>query len=217
MPQAAQAIETPRKLPVQARSAATVSAILEATVQVLLTAGKQRLTTTKVADRAGVSVGTLYQYFPNKTALLRSVLELHLSQVTCAVELVCKEQKGKPLSQMATALVNAFLAAKMKDPKTSAALYSVSSDVDGAQILRSMQARSSKAIVRMLASTPCRLTADPQHIAAVLHGTMAGVSRGILESGAPELQLNSLRRQLILMVCSYLNACAAEAPTPRLM
>ena len=52
----------PRKSPVRARSTASVNAILEATIQVLLHVGKERLTTTRVASRAGVSVGTLYQY-----------------------------------------------------------------------------------------------------------------------------------------------------------
>jgi AcrR family transcriptional regulator len=83
----------PRKSPVQARSAATVNAILEATIQVLLQMGKERLTTTKVARRAGVSVGTLYQFFPNKTAMLRAALKRHMDEVTEAIELVCQEQK----------------------------------------------------------------------------------------------------------------------------
>jgi hypothetical protein len=56
----------PRKTPVQARSGVSVEAILNATIQVLIKVGKGRLTTTRVAARAGVSVGTLYQYFPNK-------------------------------------------------------------------------------------------------------------------------------------------------------
>ena len=78
----------------QARSAASVDAILEATIQVLLGVGKERLTTTGVAMRAGVSVGTLYQYFPNKSALLQAALKRHLEEVTDAIELVCKEQYG---------------------------------------------------------------------------------------------------------------------------
>src|SRR6202042_1642134 len=85
----------PRKSPVQARSAASVDAILEATIQVLLSVGKERLTTTKVALRAGVSVGTLYQYFPNKSALLQGALKRHMDAVTDAIEVVCNEQKGK--------------------------------------------------------------------------------------------------------------------------
>jgi len=60
----------PRKTPLQARSAVTVEAIYEATIQVLLTNGIEQLTTTRIAARAGVSVGTLYQYYPNKQSLL---------------------------------------------------------------------------------------------------------------------------------------------------
>ena len=152
MAQRTQVILEPRKLPVQARSTASVDAILEATIQVLLSVGKERLTTTRVASRAGVSVGTLYQYFPNKSALLQAALKRHLTEVTDAVELVCEEQKGRTFRQMAIALITAFLQAKMRDAKTSVALYSVSSDVDGARILKQMQARSDKAIVSMLAS-----------------------------------------------------------------
>ncbi len=144
----------PRKSPVQARSAASVDAILEATIQVLLHVGKDRLTTTKVALRAGVSVGTLYQYFPNKSALLQAALRRHLNEVFEAVELVCKEQKGKTLQQMATSLITAFLDAKMRDAKTSAALYSVSSDVDGAKIVQENGVRFNKAVVGML-TTSC--------------------------------------------------------------
>src|SRR5271156_5731027 len=99
----------PRKQPVQARSAASVDAILEATTQVLLGVGKERLTTTKVASRAGVSVGTLYQYFPNKSALLQGALIRHLDEVTEAVERVCREQRGKPLKEMAGARISSFL------------------------------------------------------------------------------------------------------------
>ena len=85
MPQRSQALLEPRKSPVQARSAASVDAILEATIQVLLSVGKEQLTTTRVASRAGVSVGTLYQYFPNKSALLKASLRRHLNGVTEAI------------------------------------------------------------------------------------------------------------------------------------
>src|ERR1700730_17306940 len=132
LPQRSQAILEPRKSPVQARSAASVEAILEATIQVLLQVGKERLTTTKVALRAGVSVGTLYQYFPNRSALLKAALKRHLDEVVEAIELVCQEQKGPSFEQMAAALMTALLAAKMRNAKTSVALYAVSSDIDGA-------------------------------------------------------------------------------------
>lgn len=196
----------PRKSPVQARSAASVDALLEATVQVLLNVGKERLTTTKVALRAGVSVGTLYQYFPNKSALLQASLERHLTKVAEAVELVCKEQRGRSLGQMVTALVTAFLQAKVRDAKTSVALYSVSSDVDGAKIVQQMGTRFNRAIVRMLASSSEPLTTDAELVAFVLQGAMVGISRSLLESGAPGERFETVRRELIFLGCAYLNA-----------
>src|SRR5271163_984740 len=59
-----------RKQPKQARSSELVAAILEAAVQVLASEGAQRFTTARVAEKAGASVGSLYQYFPNKAAIL---------------------------------------------------------------------------------------------------------------------------------------------------
>ena len=202
----------PRKSPVQARSSASVEAILQATVQVLLQVGKEGLTTTRVASRAGVSVGTLYQYFPNKSALLQAALKRHLGKVTDAIEAVCREQRGQSLEQMATRLVNSFLAAKMKDVKESAALYSVSSDVDGAKIAQQTGVRSNKAITAMLATSREPLITDPQLAATMLQSVMVGVSRRLLEASNPEKQLDSLRRELIFLACTYLKACAARLP-----
>ncbi|MEZ0206550.1 helix-turn-helix domain-containing protein, partial [Ideonella sp.] len=59
-----------RRLPKQARSNDLVAAILEAALQVLAKEGARRFTTTRVAERAGVSIGSVYQYFPNKAAIL---------------------------------------------------------------------------------------------------------------------------------------------------
>jgi AcrR family transcriptional regulator len=206
--QRSQALLEPRKSPVQARSTASVDAILEATVQVLLDVGKERLTTTRVASRAGVSVGTLYQYFPNKSALLQAALKRHLDGVTEAVEQVCQEQKGNPVAHMATALVDAFLKAKMKDGRTSAALYAVSSDVDGARIAREMGLRSSQAITAMLATAREPLTKEPQLVASMLQGAMVGIGRGLLESDAPEEHFETFRQEMTLFACSYLKACS---------
>ena len=208
MPRRFQPILEPRKSPVQARSAATVNAILEATIQVLLQMGKERLTTTKVARKAGVSVGTLYQYFPNKTAMLRAALKRHMDDVTEAIELVCQEQKGNSLEQMASALITSFLEAKMKDAKTSVALYSVSSDVEGAKIVQETVIKTNKAVVGMLKTAGEQLTTDPQLVASMLQAAMVGVSRRLLESTAPEKQFDTLRRELIFLACTYLNACS---------
>jgi AcrR family transcriptional regulator len=199
----------PRKSPVQARSVASVDAILQATIQVLLGVGKERLTTTRVAARAGVSVGTLYQYFPNKRALLQAALKRHLQEVTATVERVCREQQGNTMHQMAEALITAFLTAKMRDAKTSAALYSVASDVDGARIAQRMGVRINQAIVEMLTAARAPLAKDPQIVASMLQSAMGGVSRRLLESGAPEKHYEPLRQELIFLVSAYLEASAA--------
>jgi AcrR family transcriptional regulator len=210
LPQRAQTVFEPRKRPVQARSTATVEAILEAAIQVLLSVGKDRLTTTRVAMRAGVSVGTLYQYFPNKSALLKAVLRGHLDEVTSAVERACAEQKGNTLARMATGVVAAFLAAKMQHVSTSVALYSVSSDVDGASVSKKIAIRTNRALVALLESAREPLTKDPRLIASMMQGTMAGVSRRLLESDAPEKQLESVQQELIVLVSAYLETCAAR-------
>jgi len=214
LPQRSKVALEPRRSPVQARSTASVDAILEATVQVLLRVGKERLTTTRVASRAGVSVGTLYQYFPNKSALLQAVLRRHFDSVTGAVERACKEQTGRTLREMATALVNAFLEAKMQDVKTSIALYSVSSDVDGAKVVQQVGARMNKAIVQMLTSSSQPLMTDPSLVAFMLQGAMAGLSRRLLESAGAEKQFETLRRELIFLARAYLGACSARLPIP---
>jgi AcrR family transcriptional regulator len=210
LPQRSSAVLEPRKSPVQARSAASVDAILEATIQVLLQAGKERLTTTKVALRAGVSVGTLYQYFPNKSALLKAALKRHMDEVAEAIELVCQEQRGHSLEQMATALITAFLHAKMRDAKASVALYAVSSDVDGLKIAQEMGIKANHAVVGMLKTAREPLTADPELVASMLQGAMGGVSRRLLESSAPEKQFDTLRQELIFLACAYLKACSAR-------
>ncbi|MAQ15636.1 MAG: hypothetical protein CMN30_12685 [Sandaracinus sp.] len=69
-----------RRKPKQARSKATVDAIVEATGQMLAREGS-RATATGVAERAGVSVGSLYQYFPNKKALIDAFLERRLDRM----------------------------------------------------------------------------------------------------------------------------------------
>jgi AcrR family transcriptional regulator len=177
----------------------------------LLDVGKERLTTTRVAYRAGVSVGTLYQYFPNKSALLQAALKRHLETVMDAVEEVCRQQRGTTLSQMATALVHAFLEAKMKAVKTSTALYFASSDLDGVKIARRNAVRINKAIVAMLETSHEGFAGDPQMAAFMVQGAMVGVSRRLLESESPEKHLEAVQRELVLLICTYLEACAGRS------
>ncbi len=111
---------------------------------------------------------------------------------------------------MATALITAFLDAKMRNAKTSVALYSVSSDVDGAKIVQEMGIRINQSDCPHAGNFREALTTDPQLVASMLQGMMAGVSRRMLESGAPEKQFDGLRRELIFLACAYVEACSAR-------
>ena len=137
----------------------------------------------------------------SKSALLQAAVKHHHNEVTAAVERVCREQKANTPAQMAAALITAFLEAKMRDVKTSIALYSVGSDVDGAKMVRQMGIRSNKAIVEMLASACEPVITDRQPVADMLQGVMAGVSRRLLESGAPAEQFATFRQELIFLAC----------------
>jgi len=200
----------PRKSPVQARSTASVDAILKATVQVLLKVGKEKLTTTRVAARAGVSVGTLYQYFPNKRALLRAALKLHVEEILAEVDKVCVAQRGRPVEQMVEALAVASLAVKLRDPKKGRALYAVSSDVEGAKIAADAEARAKDALVGLLKSAPEMLKTDLQLMATVLQSVIAGMKRGLLQPDMPEEQFEVMQRELVLVLRNYVRACVGH-------
>lgn len=200
---------TPRKSPVQARSSASVESILEATIQILLRIGKERLTTTRVAQRAGVSVGTLYQYFPNKASLLQAALRSHLESVATAIEETCREETGSSISQMMTRVANTFLEAKMRDLRTSVALYSVGSDVEGWKVAREIGERVNTMIVSTLETAREPLNKDPQVIASMIQAAMGGVSRRLLESSSPEKQYVLLKQELEVMILAYLDSCCS--------
>lgn len=210
MPTATKPVLQPRKTPVQMRSAATVDAILEATIQVLLAVGKERLTTTQVALRAGVSVGTLYQYFPNKSALLQACLKRHMDEVSQAMRRACEQSRSAGLLEMGTALIFAYLDAKMRDVKASVTLYSVSSDVEGLAIAKTMSERALRVVADMFSTAKEGISKDPEVVASVVLAALNGVSRRVLEAKSPERVVGPLREELIVLVHAYLRTCAGS-------
>ncbi len=100
----------------------------------------------------------------------------------------------------------------MRDAKTSVALYSVSSDLGGLTIAQQVGIRSDKAIADMLATAREPLMKDPQLVASVLQGAIAGVSRRLLDSDAPEEHFGAFRDELILLVDGYIQACSVCPP-----
>ena len=210
MPGATLPILEPRKTPVQARSAATVEAISEATIQVLLSHGADRLTTTRVAERAGVSVGTLYQYFPNKRSLLFATMEDHMNRVAVAVESACEDAYHKPLAEMIKQVVEAYVNVKMDRADISVALYKVAPDLGGTELVKRVGQRLRKAIDAMLQTAPdVELPADKFAIDMTL-AAMSGAMRSALEAGASPPMFRKLREHLVLLCQSYLAVVTAR-------
>jgi AcrR family transcriptional regulator len=196
----------PRKTPVQARAEVTVRAIFEAAIQVLLSHGADHLTTTRVADRAGVSVGTLYQYFPNKRSLLFAVFEEHMDRVTGEVETASQLAHGKPLNEMIRHVVEAFVDAKMKRSDISVALYRVAADVGGAAVVKQATQRSRKAFEAMLQTAPDVELSPDRFAIDMMLAAISGVMRSALESGGSAATFRKLKEHLVLLCQSYMAA-----------
>jgi AcrR family transcriptional regulator len=199
-----------RKTPVQERSTATVDAILEATIQVLLQEGQDRLTTTRVAQRAGVSVGTLYQYFPNKQSVLYAVLEVFLVRVQMKVQEACREMHGETVGRMAEGIVEVFVEAKMHRTDASTALYRIAATVEVTPLLKEMKRKSVGAIAKMLATAADARFDDVSAVAETTYGAMVGATRAVVEAGATPKMVRTLKEQLVLLCGAYLRAAGGR-------
>lgn len=198
----------PRKRPVQARSAATVDAIFDATIQVLLTHGARHLSTTRVAERAGVSVGTMYQYFPHKEALLHAVIGRYLGEVADAVEEACERTLGRPLEIASDALVSAYILAKSRDVEASRALYAASSELEVTDLVQTAFERFRAAAARLLRSCPDAQFEDADQVAFSLLAAVTGATRVAFENEAQLALLDDFCRRMMMMARSFLRSAA---------
>lgn len=107
----------PRKRASQARSRATVEALVEATARILVRDGFDQASTNRIARAAGVSIGSLYQYFPSKEALVAAVIERHNRELTEVVRRALAEVEGQPLEPSVRRLIAAAVEAHRLDPR----------------------------------------------------------------------------------------------------
>ena len=115
----------PRKMPRQARSQQTVAAIVQAAAQVFQRHGYAAGTTDRIAERAGVSIGSLYQYFPNKDALLVALGEWHIAEgFTRMREVLAQVQAEQPTVEvMLRMFVEAMIALHAHEPELHRVLF----------------------------------------------------------------------------------------------
>lgn len=106
----------PRKQAAQRRSRATVDALVEATARILVKEGFDKASTNHIAETAGVSIGSLYQYYPNKEALVVAVLERHHEALMRIVRATLADITSLPLHQGVRLLVAAAIEAHGVEP-----------------------------------------------------------------------------------------------------
>jgi AcrR family transcriptional regulator len=107
---------SPRKRASQERSRATVDALIEATARILVNDGFDRASTNRIAQAAGVSVGSLYQYYPSKEALVAAVIERHNQEIMTGVYAALAEVETLPLEEAARRLIAAAVEAHRVNP-----------------------------------------------------------------------------------------------------
>ena len=203
----------PRKKPQQRRSRVTVDTIFEAAIQVLLANGLA-ITTSQVAERAGVSVGTLYQYFPNKQALLAAIVKRHVGGVVDATILACQATHGRIIREMCAAMMNAFVDAKTRRPEVSRALYLPSAAVDADAIVKEEAARCAQAVHDMLVTASDAQFAQARVVSGVLIASIVGPTRAVIESGGNRATFEKLKQHLIALGVGYLKEVSTTKGVP---
>jgi AcrR family transcriptional regulator len=104
-----------RRRPQQRRARQTVEAILDAVVRILKREGFQAITTNRIAEVAGVSIGSLYQYFPDRPGIFEALHRRHIEEIDRLFAAKFMEYAGSPLDQLVRAMVDAMIEAHTTD------------------------------------------------------------------------------------------------------
>lgn len=164
---------------------------------------------TRVAQRAGVSVGTMYQYFPHKQALIHALNERYLEALAERIEVACRSQHGAPLETMVEALIGTYWRAKTERADVTKALYRSVAEIDNEALIEAFAARVDAATAAMLASAADARLADPDSVGLTLVTAIFGTVRNTFERNLSAAAAEALHGQLLLMCRSYLTVAAA--------
>ncbi len=195
-----------RKRPKQARSAELVAAVLEAAVQVLASEGAQRFTTARVAEKAGVSVGSVYQYFPNKAAILFRLQSDEWRQTT---ELLCgilEDVRTSPPERLRT-LVHAFIRSECDEAAVRVALDDAAPlyrDAPEAQEARALGGRAVQVFMRE--ALPTVSEATRALAGALITTTLSTVGKQFSETPRTPAEIEAYSGAMADMFCAYLRA-----------
>ena len=214
MPHAARRIPVrPRKRPLQERSRATVDAILTAATHVFSAQGYAGATTNKVAERAGVSIGSLYQYFPNKDALLAALIDAHVREGETLLTKAAAEgiTAGEGLPSVVRRLVRAMVEFHARDRALHRVLF------EEAPLPRSVRRRIEEIeaqvtglVAQYLVRAAHPPPPDPALAAAIVVQTVEGLTHRLVVYGHDDVSVERWVEEISTLVVRYLAAPRAH-------
>ena len=206
MPRTTRPLSFLRRKPTQARARQTVQAILDAVIRILKRQGTKALTTNHIAEVAGVSIGSLYQYFPDKRAIFVALHRRHIEEIDRIVESTLIANANSPLRVLMRAMVDAMIEAHSTDPELYALLFrEVPHRADGAQ---DFAQRLHGAFLLALSSRGRELPRGRNltKSAFVVAHMVDSLSHGCLFRRPAGLSLEEARAETVRAIMAYLKA-----------
>jgi AcrR family transcriptional regulator len=193
-----------RKQPQQARSADLVATILEAAIQVLTREGAQRFTTARVAEKAGVSVGSLYQYFPNKAAILFRLQSDEWRQTTELLRVILEDGERPPLTRLRT-LVHTFIRSECDEAAMRVALNDAAPLYRDAPEAREARASGDRTIQAFMQEALPKASEATHALAGnLITSTLSEVGKQFSESSRTPAEIEAYAEAMADMFCAYL-------------
>jgi AcrR family transcriptional regulator len=197
----------PRKLPRQSRAKATVDAIVEATTQVLLVEGYDRFTTARAAEKAGVSIGSLYQYFPNKAALASAVIDRCCENFLIAFErALAAGPRRVTLAECIRAIVDVTLISHRLTPDLHRIVLELAPRLGVAERTETFSRAAAQAIEVMLRKHADEIAPDIDisAAAAILETLLEALAHRAASAHPVHLESDLLARETTRLITSYL-------------
>ncbi|MEN3163106.1 TetR/AcrR family transcriptional regulator [Tistrella mobilis] len=199
---------SPRKRPVQARSRATVETILDGAAHILIRDGFDRATTTRIAEAAGVGIGSLYQYFPSKEAVVAALIDRHAAALTRVFDDLAPRLAGRPPAEAVAMIVAAATDAHRLHPALHRVLNEQVPRIGDMARIRDVSAAITSHVARWIATLPLAPGRDPAILAVLVERSIEAVVHGALADGHDRLP-RALHDELVTMLARHL---APETP-----
>jgi AcrR family transcriptional regulator len=195
-----------RRRPKQRRARQTVDAILDAVVRILKREGAQAVTTNRVAEVAGVSIGSLYQYFPDKGAIFAALHQRHIEEIDRMVEKTLVQNATASLDQLMRVMIEAMIDAHSHDPELYDALFSeVPHRADGTQDFATRLHGAFRLAISARAGD-LKGHVDLDKVVFVITHMVESLSHGVVLRRPPTLSLTAAKEEAVRAVLAYLHS-----------